>query len=357
MPIVVTNLEGLDFQVEGLTADGLFTANEAIELPDAPNVAFRHPLPSREWLKGRSGALFANVLTRPPTVSYENRLFTQVTPFAVHTKFGHQNTAVWVTDMATGLPVEGASVFIYRTEPESALRERAPLSSAITDAAGVALLAGQAELNPLLETQRWNSLTQPSDGQSFFVSVEKEGELALAPLSSDFWVYIEGANNTWIPSYTRTRYGHVRAWGTTAQGVYRLGDTIQYKLYVRDQNNERFVKAPKGSYHLQVLDPMEKVVHEETDVDAERLRRCSTASSASRNREPSAGTASSSNRASTTKPGSLSGSSSPISRRPLSASPRISTVSATSRETRSASRRAPSSTRGVPTPTRTPASR
>ncbi len=267
VPIVVTNLEGLDFQVEGLTADGLFTANEAIELPDAPNVAFRHPLPSREWLKGRSGALFANVLTRPPTVSYENRLFTQVTPFAVHTKLGHQNTAVWVTDMATGLPVEGASVFIYRTEPESALRERAPLSSAVTDAAGVALLAGQAELNPLLETQRWNSLTHSGDGESFFVSVEKEGELALAPLSSDFWVYIEGANNTWIPSYTRTRYGHVRAWGTTAQGVYRLGDTIQYKLYVRDQDNERFVKAPKGSYHLQVLDPMEKVVHEETDVE------------------------------------------------------------------------------------------
>ncbi len=270
VPIVVTNLDALDLQVEALTAEGHSNKNESIELPAAPNVAFRYPLPSREWLNGRSGALFANVLTRPPTVGYENRLFTQVTPFAVHTKLGHQNTAVWVTDMSTGLPVEGASVFLYRTRPESALRaldHRAPLSSAVTDAAGVALLAGQAELNPLLETQRWERLTDQGASESFFVSVEKDGELALAPISSEFWVYIEGANNTWVPFHSRTRFGHVRAWGTTAQGVYRLGDTIQYKLYMRDQNNERFVKAPKGPYHLQVLDPMEKVVHEETDLE------------------------------------------------------------------------------------------
>jgi uncharacterized protein YfaS (alpha-2-macroglobulin family) len=266
VPVVVTNLEGLDLHVEALTSEGVVTRSEAIELPDAPNVAFRYPLPSREWLNGRSGVLFADVETRPATLSYENRLFTQVTPFAVHTKFGHQNTAVWVTDMSTGLPVEGASVFIYKSLPQDALRDREPLSSATTDGAGVALLPGQAELNPLLETQRWASLTHENAEESFFVSVEKDGELALAPLSSDFWVYIEGANNTWIPSYTRTRYGHVRAWGTTAQGVYRLGDTIQYKLYVRDQNNERFVEAPESAYHLQVFDPMDKVVHEEVDL-------------------------------------------------------------------------------------------
>jgi uncharacterized protein YfaS (alpha-2-macroglobulin family) len=169
--------------------------------------------------------------------------------------------------MSTGLPVVGASVFIYRAHPENALRERTPLSSALTDDSGVALLAGQAELNPLLETPRWSSLTYANADESFFVSVEKNGEIALAPLSSEFWAYIEGTNDTWIPSETRTRYGHVRTWGTTAQGVYRLGDTIQYKLYVRDQNNERFVKAPKGTYHLQVLDPMEKVVHEVTDLE------------------------------------------------------------------------------------------
>ncbi len=269
VPIVVTNLDALDIEIEALTAEGLATRTETLPLPKAPNVAFRYPLPTREWLGGRSGALFANVRTRPETVNTyeEDRIFSQVTPFAVHTKLGHQNTMVWVTDLSTGLPVEGASVFLYRAAPASALREREPLSRATTDAAGVAFLAGQAELNPLLQTPRWESLANRSADETFFVSVEKDGELALAPLSSEFWVYIEGANNTWIPSYTRTRYGHVRAWGTTAQGVYRLGDTIQYKLYVRDQNNDRFVKAPEETYHLQVFDPMEKMVHEETELE------------------------------------------------------------------------------------------
>ena len=266
VPIVVTNLDALELEIEALTAGGAAPRTEILELPKAPNVAFRYPLPAREWLGGNSGALFANVVTRPETPTYEDLLFTQVTPFAVHTKFGHQNSAVWVTDMTTGLPVEGASVFIYRSVPLAALRERERLSQATTDAAGVALLAGQAQLNPLLETQRWENLASRDAGQTFFVSVEKGGDLALAPLSSDFWVYIEGANNTWIPSYTRTRYGHVRAWGTTAQGVYRLGDTVQYKLYVRDQNNERFVPAPPSTYHLQVFDPMEKMVHEVKDL-------------------------------------------------------------------------------------------
>jgi hypothetical protein len=273
VPAVVTNLDALDVGVEALTASGLTSRGETIALPEAPNIAFRYPLPTREWLSGKSGALFANVGTRPETRTYDHRLFSQVTPYAVHTKLGHRNTAVWVTDMTTGLPVEGASVFIYRSVPEAALREREPLARATTDASGVALLAGQAELNPLLEIRRWGSVASPDPyrNEMFFVSVEKNGELALAPLSSDFWVYVEGANDTWIPSHTRTRYGHVRAWGTTAQGVYRLGDTVQYKLYVRDQSNERFIKAPEGTYHLQVFDPMEKMVHEAKDVALNRF--------------------------------------------------------------------------------------
>jgi len=265
-PIVVTNLDALDFEVEALTTEGVTTRTENIQLPRAPNVAFRYPLPTREWLGGKSGAVFANTHSRPETEIYPNRLFSQVTPFAVHTKLGHQNTAVWVTDMSTGLPVEGASVFIYRSSPEAALRKREPLSQATTDAAGVALLAGQAELNPLLEVPRWGNLWDRAGYEMFFVAVTKDEDSALAPLSSDFRVYIEGANDTWIPSYTRARYGHVRAWGTTAQGVYRLGDTVQYKLYVRDQNNERFVKAPASTYHLQVFDPMDKMVHEVKDL-------------------------------------------------------------------------------------------
>jgi hypothetical protein len=63
VPVVVTNLDSLSLEVEALTADGVSTRSETISLPKAPNVAFRYPLPTREWLSGRSGALFANVAT------------------------------------------------------------------------------------------------------------------------------------------------------------------------------------------------------------------------------------------------------------------------------------------------------
>jgi len=58
----------------------------------------------------------------------------------------------------------------------------------------------------------------------------------------------------------------VHAWGTTAQGVYRAGDTIDYKLYVRDQDNESFVAAPRGPYELAIVDPKGETVQTIPDV-------------------------------------------------------------------------------------------
>ncbi len=274
VPIVVTNLDSFQVGVEALTADGRRSFTQTISLPKARNVSYRFPLPTRDWLDGKSGVLFGSVSTTPETQMYPRRFFSQVTPFAVHTKMGHQNTAVWVTDMKTGDPVEGARVLLYRAAPANALASRESLSESATDATGVAMLAGQAELNPLLETTRWESLWEDNAAPIFFVSVEKDSDVALVPLSSDFWVDIEGTGDTWIPSYSRTRYGHVRAWGTTAQGVYRLGDTIQYKIYVRDQDNERFVPAPSKTYHLAVYDPMDKMVYEVKELELNRFGAC-----------------------------------------------------------------------------------
>src|SRR5678809_884275 len=58
----------------------------------------------------------------------------------------------------------------------------------------------------------------------------------------------------------------IRDRGTTPQGVYRAGDTVQYKVYVRDQDNQRFIPAPRVGYRLQIIDPTDKVVHEVQEV-------------------------------------------------------------------------------------------
>src|SRR5690606_28827524 len=56
-------------------------------------------------------------------------------------------------------------------------------------------------------------------------------------------------------------FGHLAAWGTTAQGVYRAGDTMSFKIYVRGQSNEEFVAAPRGPYTLEIVDPTGRPVH------------------------------------------------------------------------------------------------
>ena len=266
VPIVVTNLSAIDMKIQALTVDGYTTFTESIPLPDAPNVAYRFPLDTRDWLSGRSGVVIADPVPTPSVHMSPDRFFSQVTPFAAHVKLGHQNTGVWVTDMRTGEPVADARVTLYASRPASALTDTTPLSQSTTDAAGLAVLAGQAEINPELRIRPWQRIWNRRADAMLFARIEKGVDLALVPLSNSYRVQAQGAGNTWVPTSTETRYGHIRTWGTTAQGVYRLGDTIQYKIYVRNQDNRRFVPAPEGGYHLQVYDPMDKLVYEVKDM-------------------------------------------------------------------------------------------
>ncbi len=54
----------------------------------------------------------------------------------------------------------------------------------------------------------------------------------------------------------------MKAWGMTAQGIYRAGDTMQYKLYVRNQDNDGFIAPPDGKYSLEISDAAGKKVEE-----------------------------------------------------------------------------------------------
>jgi uncharacterized protein YfaS (alpha-2-macroglobulin family) len=259
LPAYVTNLNDVTVQGSMLTADGRTSIRQRLQLPVARNVAFAIPLRIRDWLDERSGAVIGGLDSDPKTSPIPIPFFSQVTPFAVHTKLGHRTTAVWVTDLNTGRPVEGARVTVYldgvalEPEPET-------LAEAQTNGNGVATLPGTDVLDPKLDAYSWLDFGHHHD--VLWIRVQKDAELALLPLIYDFAVQSSGPNNTWIPQSYQPLHGHIRAWGTTAQGVYRAGDTVQYKLYVRDEDNRRLVPAPPSGYRLRVLDPMDKLVAE-----------------------------------------------------------------------------------------------
>ncbi|MFW6175244.1 MAG: alpha-2-macroglobulin family protein, partial [Acidobacteriota bacterium] len=261
LPAVVTNLDGLDVRLDRLTAGG--HESERLDVPVVPalNVAYRTPLELRRWLGDhRSGAAVATVETRPATPDPPEWFFAQVTPFQVHAKLGHRSSLVWVTDLATGRPVSGARVRLYSGGLFELEPDPRPLSEGITDGDGRATLDGTDRVDPDLTMRRWMGTPEHPQEPLLMVRVDRGDDLALLPLVGRFEARSTGTGETWIPRSLRERHHHIRTWGATAQGVYRLGETVRYKIYVRDQDDRRLVPAPADYWTLEVVDPLGKVV-------------------------------------------------------------------------------------------------
>ncbi len=268
VPLYVTNLNEVRFDYRLVGADD---ANEGLshefDPPQVEDVAFAVPVQVREMIDGKSGAIFGEISSTPPSPHKHyrgRRLFAQVTPYQVHAKVGHFNTLVWVTDLATGEAVPDASVVVYRdaltkmgAPPEGALAVR-------TDEHGVAMLPGTAELDPALDTFGWRCASD--ECEKLFIRVDGDKGLALMPLNRRYRVNVSRASGYKIHLRQKPEYGHIHTWGTTAQGVYRAGDAVQFKIYVRNQDNERFVAAPAGVYKLELIDPTGKTVHGVMDI-------------------------------------------------------------------------------------------
>ncbi|MEJ2131290.1 MAG: large extracellular alpha-helical protein, partial [Gammaproteobacteria bacterium] len=249
VPLYVTNLEEIRAGYRLLDQDGVRTDQRHVfSPPEAEDVAFGVPLGAREMTGGKSGAVFGSIYSKPevPKSEGERRFFAQITPYQVHVKVGHFNTLVWVTDLETGEPVDGATVSLYRDAFTKMGAIPSDARSMRTDTGGVAMFPGTATLDPTLETFGWRCYRD--DCEKLFIRVDGKKGMALLPLNGQYRVDVYSASNYAVYSTQQQKYGHIHTWGTTAQGVYRAGDTIRFKLYVRDQRNESFVPAQTNAY-------------------------------------------------------------------------------------------------------------
>ncbi|MGE0621468.1 MAG: alpha-2-macroglobulin [Pseudomonadales bacterium] len=266
VPLYTTNLDEVSLSYRRLTpAGGAASGSKALEVPEVEDLSFAIPLKARELLGEPSGVVYGAVQSTPAVEKHtrERRFFAQVTPYQVYAKLGHFNTLVWVTDLETGESVAGARVAIYRDALSSLDPVPANAATAVTGADGTALLPGTEQLDPELATFKWNC---DEDCPKLTVRIDGGRGMALLPLNYDFRANIGQASNYQVWPSARQRYGHMQAWGTTAQGVYRAGDTIQFKLYVRNQSNEQHTTAPAAGYTLTLTDPTGKVVYERKEV-------------------------------------------------------------------------------------------
>lgn len=269
VPLYVTNLDSVTFDYKKLTANGAESAQSLkIDVPRVQDVQFAIPMRVREMLGNKSGAVYASINTEPGVKKYptERTLFATVSPYQLHVKIGHYNTLVWVTDLASGEPVSDVDVKIYKDKINNLAVGLKALDTGKTDASGLVSLKGTHELDPELGLFRWCYGNRRNDCEHLFVRVDKAGEMAVMPLEDRFEVSAYYASNNTVWAQTVKKHGHIHAWGTTAQGVYRAGDTIQYKFYVRDQDNDTYVPAPRKTYTLKITDPTGKTVHEIKDI-------------------------------------------------------------------------------------------
>lgn len=269
-PLYVNNLEKAAFTYQGITSH--LSKNSPVltnplkgifeyDIPQIPNVQFAIPLGVRQMLGGKSGAIYGNLTTTPIVEKngQSSHIFAQVTPFHVQVKLGHFSTFVWVTDMATGNPVPHAHIAVYKNALTTLSQNMAIEATAVTNEQGVAILPGIQILDP----ERLYTYVWKDSDPSLVVQVTLEDDIAILPLTSDFKMDTWRLSDGKVSEEGARKYGHMRTWGTTAQGVYRAGDTVQYKIYVRHQNDQTLTPPPQGSYDLEIQDPTGQVVHEE----------------------------------------------------------------------------------------------
>ncbi|HEU5047174.1 MAG TPA: MG2 domain-containing protein [Rickettsiales bacterium] len=267
VPVFVDNIAQLIFHYRKITA-GISAANLTLKQKVAAvqDIQFAMPFGIREALNGRSGAIYGFMDTDPPTPGWEGskRIFAQVTPFQVHMKLGHFSSLAWITDLATGQPVKEAKVTLYQDALNTLGAPKDIDASAITDAAGVAVLPGTATVDPdLTKSPDYVEDEKPR----MLLRVDKGEDMALMPLSSAFIINSYRSSGTdYICPAVRHLYGHMKSWGMTAQGIYRAGDTMQYKIYVRNQDNDHFVPPPLHGYTLRIFDAMGKKASERNHI-------------------------------------------------------------------------------------------
>ncbi|MHC1729954.1 MAG: alpha-2-macroglobulin [Syntrophobacteraceae bacterium] len=266
LPVIATNMDQIAIEYETLTSEGRYPARKVtIPGPRVRDVTKVMPLGVRKLIGSDSGVIAGNFSTSPAVRATEDQprwFFAQVTPFHVHVKLGHFNTVVWVTDLQSGEPVPGVEVRIQKDTIKEVGLNPEVLAQSLSDSNGMAELPGTARIDPALKFAEGYKPKPPW----LFVWCRKGGDVALVPLRYDFRVDSEGSNHQYIPADVKSLHGHMRAWGATAQGIYRVGDTVQYKIYVRDQENRRFVQPPPGTFKLKVFDPTSREIYRRDDI-------------------------------------------------------------------------------------------
>ena len=232
------------------------------------------PLQVREVLGGETGQFIGTLTSQVPQgfsdLPEKACVQGQVTPYSVFVRLGRFSSIAWVTDIHTGDPVSDARVSVV----EATGLNLNVLFETTSNEAGVALLPGTSELWSL-------RLFEGNLKASEEIPVEDESGRSRCSWETTkrSAILIEGTAGSALlrmgylpdesdphPSYRHRLSQFVEIWGHTAQGIYRPGERVQYKIYVRDIGSSGLIKPADRTYRLAVVAREANVVHERTGI-------------------------------------------------------------------------------------------
>lgn len=211
--------------------------NLTVSMPSSnlDDVLHSQKLGFRTKLRSSSGAMIGEISSKDRFDRQEERIqdsfFVQATPYSVFLKVRDFNVLVWVVDLQTGEPIEGATVQFFEGQPINYSDSLDPMLVAVTDENG--LVSFQS---PKAIDVHWSS------DEEYFVRVEGEEGIALLPVD---W-YFE-LQDLYLPE---TVYDSVDHWSTTPQPIYEPGDTVQIKGFVRNKLDSTPVIQSDGNFAL-----------------------------------------------------------------------------------------------------------
>lgn len=257
IPILVTNHPNITVDYDIWTSKGVEREKDySIEVASPQDVSFWAPLKMDKMFKGRSGVSMHQL--DGENTSYWSSKATIYSPYQVLAKFGHYNSVVWVVDLQTGEAIEGAEVQIvgWGGSPQ--------LSKVFeTNDDGVATLPGTSSFD--FKINEYLDDTDYRSSKHKFVRILHKDHMSVVPITYSYQVYPDYSSGVY--PYSRKKYGHIKVWGTTPQGVYKVGSNIDFKVYIRNDGNKALELPPKLPYSLEVTDPLGSVVYTKENIE------------------------------------------------------------------------------------------
>ncbi|MCY3884516.1 MAG: Ig-like domain-containing protein, partial [Gammaproteobacteria bacterium] len=227
-----------------------------------------HVIDIDDWLDEESGRFFALVEPVARIGFGEDPkslcMTGQVASYNVNARIGYESSLAWVADLEKGKAASDVAVKLIQIVGDSI----ETLSESKTNEHGIARFLGRSQFPDLSHPDSETTSTDDSDRFVHCVrnsrsthSLLIEGPLgySILPLSKDAGM-VHGT-----PDFHAGP--PLSVWGHTAQGIYQPGDTLNYKIYIRNQMDTGLSVDRSHRFLLAVEDARGAIVHYQKGIE------------------------------------------------------------------------------------------